>query len=106
MIREKNLEVIVRDFDGGWSTKIWIINRSFDGVRSATVKNGMLEMTKIEEGKEPPPTLELNMDIWRELKRVLIDNKVREKNEVEAELIATKYHLEDMRTLLKIKPKK
>lgn len=69
----------------------------------AHYKDGRLEMSELVEGEiDPEPTLKLPYEVWDCLKHQLIDNKVRDKNEVEAELGATRYHLEDMRKLLKI----
>lgn len=77
---------------------------SYQNVSLAHIVNGQLEMTEIQEGAtDPEPTLRLPVEVWNAFKEVLIDKKFREKSEVEAELGATKYHLEDMRTLLKLK---
>lgn len=102
-----NWEIIEQELLGSFSVKIWLVLR--DGIRPTLAKiiKGHLEMTEIkEENVEYEPTLSLPYDAWQALKHSMIDKKVREKNEVEAELGATKYHLEDLRKLLKLFPDK
>ena len=104
MINRGNWEVIEQEQVGQWTVKVWLVLR--DGVRRsvAHIVKGQLIMTEIKEGEaEVEPTLNINLDAWRTLKNAMVEKKVREKNEVEAELEATKYHLEDLRKLLKIK---
>ena len=91
-------EIIEQNTLERFVTKVWLVFR--DGIpQVASIVNGQLQLTKIEEGKEYPPTLDIPYDAWQAIKRAMVDEKVREKSEVEAELGATKYHLEDMRKL-------
>lgn len=97
-------EVIVQDLVGTMRSDIWLIMR--DGVKPsiAQIKDGQIKLEELKEGEsEVKPTLSIHYDAWQAIKKAMIDDKVREKSEVEAELKATKYHLEDMRKLAKVK---
>jgi len=63
---------------------------------------GQLEVEEIAEGSvvDPEPTMKMPLDVWNTLKRTMIDDKVRDKSEVEAELKSTNRHLEDMRKIV------
>jgi hypothetical protein len=104
MITRGNWEVIEQEQIGNWTVKVYLVLKDGPRPQVAHIKDGFLEMTEIKEGEmEVKPTFDINMDAWRTLKGAMTDKKVREKNEVEAELGATKYHLEDLRKLLKLK---
>jgi hypothetical protein len=93
---------IVENF-GNWSVSIYIIEKG-SKPSLASIKDGNLEFTEIiPYSADTKPTLILPKYLWDIMKHTIIDDKVREKSEVEAELGATKYHLEDMRKLLKLK---
>lgn len=68
----------------------------------ATVKEGNLEFTDIKEGQEwPQPTLRIPETLLQKI----VDAFAKEvpptkKAELDAELKATKYHLEDLRSLV------
>lgn len=104
MMVKDNWEIKVIEQPWNLTVKIYLFIKGYKTSLAHIVK-GNLEITEIKEGgaKEPEPTMILPIDAWNLLKITMIDNKVREKGEVEAELGATKYHLEDMRKLLKIK---
>lgn len=94
-------DVIESPMVGGFKTKLYFIHRNATGVQLASIVKGQIRLKEIkDDGIEHPPTLELNYDLWRRLKEVMVNTKVREKSEVEAELGATKYHLEDLRKLV------
>lgn len=81
---------------------IWLAKRDMGKVYNCTVgKDGYLELTEHKPGAEPPPPL---MRIPFPVKDMIISALTEaippvEKREVDAELKATKYHLEDMRKL-------
>ena len=86
------------------TVKIYLIQKG-NRAYLAHIRKGFLELEEIKQGHtEPEATMVLPSDVWNLIKETMVDNKVREKNEVEAELGATKYHLEDMRKLLKLNP--
>jgi len=68
-------------------------------------ETGIMMMRKLDEGDlDPPPTMRINRNIWDGLRQAI--NGVEEtpqKQSVDAELKATKYHLEDMRKIAKVK---
>ena len=106
MITRGNWEVIEQEQVGQWTVKVYLVLRDGPKPQIAHIKNGFFEMQEIkdeDEGVDIKPTLHINLDAWKTLKLAMVENKVREKNEVEAELGATKYHLEDLRKLLKLK---
>jgi hypothetical protein len=104
MINTKdNWKVFAQDEPWRMSKAIYLIH---DGNRKeiASIEKGNLVMTEVKEGAvNPEPTFRLPWEVWEAIKEVLIDTKVREKGEVEAELKATLYHLEDMRLLAGVK---
>jgi len=103
-MKDHKWEVIVTNKPWNMSRDIYLIERGYKTSLAHIVK-GQLEMTEVKEGStDPEPTMNIPWDVWEALKVSLIDTKIREKSEVEAELGATKYHLEDMRKLLKLSP--
>jgi hypothetical protein len=96
-----NWKIEVRELPWSMKVEIYLIDKDYKP-SLAHYKNGQIELTEIIEGLEQEPTFTLPVSLWEAMKYQMIDNKVREKNEVEAELGATKYHLEDMRKLLKL----
>lgn len=103
MITKGNWEVIEQEQVGLWSVKVWLILKDGRLPTVAHIVKGEILLEELKEGAvEVEPTFNINLDAWRTLKAAMVDTKVREKNEVEAELGATKYHLEDLRKLLKL----
>jgi len=96
-----NWEVIAQEGVGAWTVKVWLIEKSYKP-SVAHIKDGHLELSEIKEGSdyEVEPTFSLNMDAWRAIKMAMLNNVEREKSTIEAELGATKYHLEDLRKLV------
>lgn len=96
--------IVVQDEIGLWAVKIYIIEDRGDKPYMARLVDGHLEFSELIAGStNVPATLTLNRDIWELMKFQLIDTKVKDKSRVEGELEATQYHLEDLRTLLKLK---
>lgn len=104
MIDRSKWEVKVVDKLWNMSVDLYIIQRGYK-TSLAHIVNGRLEMSEVVEGiaEDPQPTMTIPYDVWEAIKISMIDTKVREKSEVESELKATSYHLEDLRKLLKIK---
>lgn len=101
-MNNENWEIKVIENIGTLNVSIYMFQRS-DKIRLAHFVKGQIELEEMDESAiEPEPTMKIPYDVWNCLKRTMIDDKVREKSEVEAELGATKYHLEDMRKLLKL----
>jgi hypothetical protein len=98
-------EIIEQENIGGWNVRVWLIRKDTPRVEVAHInKDGMIEMSELKEGSsETSPTLNLNRDAWLALKEAMTDKKVEEVQETTSELRATRYHLEDMRKLLKLK---
>ena len=101
-MNNKSWEIVEQEVIGAFNIKIWLISKDTHRPSIAKIVNGFIELEEIKEGQELKPTFEMPYDAWQALKKAMIDGKVREKDEVEAELTATKYHLEDLRKLLKI----
>jgi hypothetical protein len=100
----KDYEVVIRDQLAFLKVDIYIIDRGNSKLSIAKIEDGQLVFVEYENGAfDPPPTLSMPAGFWDVFKAKIIDKKVRDKNEVEAELKATKFHLEDLRTLLKLK---
>lgn len=85
--------------------EVWLAKQEMDRIDVCHFNNkGKMIMSKFVEGKEPEPTMCVNGRIWEGIRQAI--NGVAEtpdKKAVDAELIATKYHLEDMRKLMKLK---
>lgn len=92
-------KIVVQEKPWSLNVDIYILEKGYR-TSLASVEKGYLVMTEVKEGAEVgKPTLTIPLEVWEILKKEMIDDKVREKSEIEAELMATKYHLEDMRTL-------
>ena len=68
-------------------------------------EKGRLNEKKVEQGaSDVKPTLELHQMIWDGLLRAFQGvAEPPEKSHIEGELVATKFHLDDLRVLLKLK---
>lgn len=96
-------EVKVIESIGDWGVNIWLINHTKGNIFIANVVEGRMELNEVKVLGEPvPPTFVMDKSAWDAFKEAMVDKKVRDKNEVESELKATKFHLQDMRTLLKL----
>lgn len=95
-------EIIEQEAVGSFTAKIYLLNTANGRVSISRIVDGHIELKELVQGQEEQPTLTINLDIWRYIKASLTDEKIKDKNEVEAELSATKYHLQDLRKLLKL----
>jgi len=98
---ENNWKVIVQR--RGWSDTIavYVLQRNGNKALLASVeKDGNLKFTEIKEGEEEKPTLMLPTFAWQLLVDAITETTPPTKKEaIGAELVATKYHLEDMRKI-------
>ena len=82
--------------------KVDVNNSKF--YHASAEKNGYLKLTEVKEGESTDPILRIPGSAWQglaeALRGVVPDTDVKE---IDAELKATKYHLEDMRKLAKLK---
>lgn len=95
-------EMVIQDQPWNWAVAVYLVNRGSEGVFVGRIVKSRLTWEKIKEGSEYPeePTLLFNRDVWQVMKESMTENHERDKHTVEAELGATKYHLEDMRKLV------
>ncbi len=114
-MKTNNTEPIEVRTEGGWVIKLfhsayndmvelWIGKKIDDKFYLAKVgMGGFLETHLVENGtREENPTMRLNSEAWEgfaEAIRGVLPPAI-DKKEVDAELKATKYHLEDMRNLV------
>ncbi len=89
----------------GWSdeTRVWIGQRNGPNFANATIgKDGRLIMTAVKEGEQlPEPLMILPTPVWQMIVDAIAEKTPPSKKEaLDAELTATKYHLEDMRQLV------
>lgn len=95
-------EIRIAEDGGFFSVRVWIFSRTNGRLVVAYFDDkGNITEKEIPEGSvDPEPSLVMPQLMWSIFKSQLIDDKVRDKQEVEAELKATTYHLEDMRKLV------
>ena len=103
--------------DGGWIVsvrhqpysdlvEVWIAQQDARGTSVIHFdKNGSMVATLLKEGAvDPEPTMKVNGWIWNGIRQAINGVEITpDKQAVDAELKATKYHLEDVRKLLKLK---
>lgn len=100
---KENFEVIVNRKPEWDAYEVFLINRVNGKVYNHHVtKDGAVEAVEIKEGDyEPKPLLRIPGLYWQEIVRAISKDLPNvTKDEVDAELKATKYHLEDMRKLV------
>lgn len=82
--------------------ELWIgkVENSSKFYTATVQKDGFLELTETNAGEVHTPTMRISRVVWEGLAQALrgVTPQV-DKREVDAELKATKYHLEDMRKL-------
>ena len=103
--------------DGGWIVsvrhqpysdlvEVWIAQQDARGTSIIHFDdNGRMVITLLKEGAiNPEPTMKVNGWIWDGIRQAINGvEPMPSKQAVDAELSATKYHLEDVRKLLKLK---
>jgi len=93
----------------GWSdeTRVWVGQYSGSNFANATVgEDGRLVLTVLKEGESPAsPLMVLPTPVWQLIVDAIAEKTPPAKKEaLDAELAATKYHLEDMRQLVFSQP--
>jgi len=93
----ENIRVFVRDEPLFGNKSVYV--SKFDGLNSYVLNNNV--WVKLSEGEDvKTPTLRLNNEVFQQMIDSLSEQiKPTSQIEVDAELKATKYHLEDMRKL-------
>ena len=100
--QSENWEVIEKEAFGSFSVQVYLVYRD-SKINLAHIEGSRIVLSEVKEsGEEQEPTFEMPLDAWRALKSAMVDKKVKDIKEVDAELKATKYHLEDLRDLLKL----
>lgn len=81
--------------------EVYLLSKVGGVISNGTVEDGQIIMTEIKESSEsPPPFLKISGFIWDTFVRALTNDLPNiSREEIDAELKATKYHLEDMRKL-------
>lgn len=99
--RSGNWKAVIEHEPWSNSVRVWLAELVHDKTFVANIKDGVIEMTEIKEGQTPEkPLLVINGQAWEAISEALSDALPPIKKEiVDAELKATKYHLEDMRKL-------
>ena len=84
------------------SADVYIVQKIGSEVQLASVKDNILEFKTIKEGVTPAsPTIQIPLSIMQKLIDAFSEAQPPTKQiEVDAELKATKYHLEDLRKLV------
>jgi hypothetical protein len=116
MVVNNNNDIQVKMEDGWmisirftpWSDNVdvWIANKTRDNTYIYHFdKTGTMVEKKLKEGElEIEPSMRFNRRVWEGIQRAMQGiEETPEKQSVDAELKATKYHLEDLRKLTKLK---
>lgn len=82
--------------------QVWIAKRNGADIDVYHFNNnGEMKAEKLKEGVEPEPAMKLLSWIWDGFRQSINGvEEIPEKQALDAELTATKYHLEDMRKLV------
>ena len=100
-----NWRIVIFTKPATFATEIHLVQERLGKLFTASIgKGGELIMTEVKDGMETKPMMTLPYEAWLALSDCLSEVIPETKKEiVDAELKATKFHLEDMRKLLKIK---
>lgn len=64
-------------------------------------KDGQMEMSEFAEGITPEPTMKISGEIWEGIRQAISGvEETPQKQAVDSELKATRFHLEDMRKIV------
>lgn len=112
-MRVRNINDTQVTTDDGWvvsvkirpygdEVQVWLAKADRSGVSMCYFDGeGRMSLKEIKEMDSPEPTMKINGYIWDGIKQAI--NGVEEtpdKKALDAELTSTKYHLEDMRSLV------
>lgn len=96
-------KVVVNPRPYDWNVEVWIIERRGDksGIMSFD-KTGIATITELKKNFETP-TFILPQQVWSLLIEAITEETPPKKmDRLDGEITATKYHLEDLRKLLKL----
>lgn len=100
-----NWRVMVNPRPYDWNVEVWLIRKDGNRVENATVQDGIIQLKEVIEGSKEGhnPFLILPGDVWQLLVDAMTETTPPSKKErIEGELEATQFHLQDLRTLLKL----
>ena len=89
--------------------KLWIVDDQSERRKLLNYKDGIWIATDIENGNSGEPSLHLSGRLGEEIMQAMAEAfskrgiKTENDHKLQGTLEATKYHLEDMRSLLKLK---
>lgn len=100
-----NWKVLVNPRPYDWNVEVWFVQRQGSDAYLASIDKGQITLTLIKEGDATQkPTLIVPQEVWQLLSNAISETTPSVKKErIEGELESTKYHLEDLRKLLKLK---
>lgn len=102
-MRDEEWKVYIDKQPWNMRLKVWLVQRVNSKVFNATIgKYGQIVMTEHKEGAVDPDCLmEVPELVWQKIVDAIADKVPPTKKEaIDAELLATKFHLEDMRRLV------
>ena len=99
---EGSWKAFVQPSPGRDSMQVWLVKHVGNEVYNTTIQeNGELLMTHHNAGEVTKPLMELPRTAWKEVLDAFMEyQKPTPVSVLEKEMEATKYHLEDMRTLI------
>ncbi len=101
-----DIKVVVNQGWGDFKT-VYLVKRELSKTYNGTPdKYGNIKWKEIKEGlaTEIPPLFKVNGWLWQDIVDAMTkETPPREKQRIDGELVSTKYHLEDLRKLLKLK---
>lgn len=101
--QEGNWQIVVNPRPGSFEIEVWLINIESGKAKVANVnKDGYLELKEVKDETNPgPPFMRVPHPVWELIVNAIAEKTPPLKKEVvDAELSATKFHLEDMRKLV------
>ena len=103
--QEGNWQIVVNPRPGSFEIEVWLINIEGGKAKIANVdKNGYLQLNEVIDGyptEGNTPFMRVPNPVWELIVNAITDTTPPLKKEVlDAELMATKYHLADMRRLV------
>ena len=103
--QEGNWQIVVNPRPGSFEIEVWIISVESGKAKVANInKDGYLELKEVKDGmpaEDNIPFMRVPYPVWELIVNAIAEKTPPLKKEVlDAELSATKFHLEDMRKLV------
>lgn len=105
VLERGNWRVYVNPRPYDWQVEVWLTVQDGVQLSNATIKDGQIELKTVKEGSKEGhnPFLIVPSDVWQ----ILVDAMTQttpptKKERIEGELEATLFHLQDLRSLLKL----